>query len=88
MTTSEPKKKLRGAAAWFIQHFGAPIRDHRNQELLGRALVCTFRGKVFLIGFTGETPVKPVFLADPSVRYWRQTIRFEAAEVPDFERAN
>ena len=88
MSELESKRKLRGAAAWLIERFGTPIHDHRDNSFLGRALIFTLRGKLFLIGFSGETPVRPVFLPDPTVRYWRQTIGFEAADVPDFERVN
>lgn len=86
--SSTKKNAIRGLGAWFISRFGSRVCDHRTDEFLGRALILVWGGRVLLIGYDGEIPVKPVFVSDPEIRYWRQTIGFESHEAPDFERSS
>ena len=71
----------------FIRCFGSRIRDELTGEELGRAWIAVWGGRVYLIGFTGETPVVPVYVSEDRVRYWRRRLGFRAAVEPDFSRA-
>ncbi|BCU76929.1 hypothetical protein [Luteolibacter sp. LG18] len=75
---------LRNIGHFWISRFGSPIRDEETGELLGRALVVVWRGKIHLIGFSGSMVLKPVFCVQDRVRYWRQTIGFTRPQEPDF----
>jgi hypothetical protein len=77
---------LRQLGRFWIRHFGSPLRDERTGELLGRALVFVWRGRIHLIGFTGEAPLKVVFHAQDKVRYWRQSVGFVRCPKPDFPK--
>jgi len=77
---------LRHLGQFWISRFGSPIRDEATGELLGRAIVLVWRGRIHLIGFSGGTPLKPVFRTQDRVRYWRQSLGFTRPEQPDFPR--
>lgn len=77
---------LRHLGRFLINRFGSPIRDEESGDLLGRAMIVVWRGRIHLIGFTGEAPVLPVFRAQDRVRYWRQSLGFTRAVAPDFPR--
>lgn len=73
------------ALQFFARHLGAKIRDARNGQLLGRAFMVTWGGKLHLIGYTGP-PVVPVFLSQESLSYSRQAMGFTRHPEVDFER--
>lgn len=77
---------LRHIGDFFIRRFGSPIRDDESGELLGRALIVVWQGRIHLIGFTGTGPLKPVFRSQERIRYWRQAIGFTRQSPPDFPR--
>ncbi len=61
---------------------GSPVRDARTGQVLGRALLVPFRGKVHVVGL--ETPVIPVFSPQDRLTYWKQELGFTAHPPPDF----
>lgn len=77
---------FRHIGKFFIQRLGSPIRDDETGDLLGRALIFVWRGRIHLIGFTGTGPLKPVFCSQDKIRYWRQAIGFTRHSPPDFPR--
>jgi hypothetical protein len=77
------KNLLRRVGLVFVQIFGSDIRDQDDGTVLGRALVVAFGGRVHLIGYNG-LPLRPVSVAQNRVKYWRITIGFKKAEVPDY----
>ncbi|MGC4016758.1 MAG: hypothetical protein QM755_19920 [Luteolibacter sp.] len=78
------RRLLKNLGLSCIRRFGSPIRDEETGEFLGRAVMVVWRGKIHLIGYSGNTPVKPVFCAQDRVRYWRQTVGFTSPKPPDF----
>lgn len=76
-------KKLGGI---YIRILGSPIRDEESGELLGKAFILVWRGRIHLIGFTGAVPLKPVFRIQDRIRYWRQSVGFTRSSPPDFPR--
>jgi hypothetical protein len=77
------KKLLRRIGLVAVQLCGTDIRDIDDGAVLGRALVLAFGGRVHLIGYNGLA-LRPVSVAQNRVKYWRITIGFKKAEVPDY----
>ena len=65
---------------------GSEIRDNETGELLGKAILIAFRGRLWLIGYTGTKGLRPVPVIRKEIRYWVQEMRFCAAEEPDYPR--
>jgi hypothetical protein len=65
---------------------GSEIRDNETGEFLGKAILFAFRGRVWVIGYTGKKGLRPVPVIKKEIRYWVQEMRFAAAEEPDFPR--
>ncbi|MEM7387603.1 MAG: hypothetical protein AAF514_21930 [Verrucomicrobiota bacterium] len=71
---------------WAARVFGMTLRDERTGEVLGKALVIPWRGKVHLIGYRNETPLTPEFLPQERITYWKQTLGFRSYPDPDYQR--
>ncbi len=76
------KLTLRALGLKVARRLGSPVRDVQTGELLGRALLVPFRGKVHVIGL--DAVVRPVFSAQKRLTYWRQELGFTAHPPPDF----
>ena len=76
------KNALRSAVIGTARLLGSPVRDVRTGQVLGRALLVCFRGKVHVIGL--ETAVIPVFVPQERLTYWKQELGFTAHPPPDF----
>jgi len=63
---------------------GSTLRDAETGEALGRAMVLTWRGRVWVLGL--ERPVRAVFLPKNRLNYWRHELGFVAAKEPDYPR--
>ena len=61
---------------------GSPVVDQRTGRVVGRALIVSFHGKVHLIGL--EAAVRPVFLPQERLTYWKQEMGFTTHPAPDF----
>lgn len=61
---------------------GSPIHDYKTGRFLGKAILCSFRGRIHLIGYEGPDLIVE-FETQSRLTYWRQTIRFttHSAEV-------
>lgn len=79
-------KRVRALCAWLVRNFGQKIIDQRTGDTLGKAFLFCWKGRIHLLGYDGKTPLRPVFIKDSQIRYWRQSIGFESHETPDFPR--
>jgi hypothetical protein len=66
--------------------FGSKICDDQTGEFLGKAILVTFRGRLWVLGYTGKKGLRPVPVVSSEIRYWVQEMRFRAAEEPDYPR--
>ena len=73
---------LRALVVRTARRLGSPVVDQRTGRVLGRAMIVAFGGKVHLIGL--EAAVRPVFLPQPRLTYWRQELGFTTHPPPDF----
>jgi hypothetical protein len=79
------KKSIRKIGMCLIKVIGSDIRDEADGSHLGRALLFSWRGRVHLIGYEGP-PLRPVCVPQSGIQYWRITLGFQRASVPDYER--
>jgi hypothetical protein len=79
------KKCIRNIGMCLIRVIGSDIRDAADGSYLGRALLLSWRGRVHLIGYEGP-PLRPVCVPQSGIKYWRITLGFQKASVPDFPR--
>lgn len=79
------KKLLRNIGMGIVRILGSDIRDANDGAVLGRALLFSFGGRMHLIGYEG-IPLRPVCVPQSRVKYWRVTVGFTRAEVPDYPR--
>ena len=61
---------------------GSKITDAETGKVLGRAFLFPWRGKIAVIGLDAE--VKPVFLTQKRLTYWKQDLGFTIQHPPDF----
>ena len=73
---------LRALVVHAARLLGSSVVDERTGRVLGRAMILSFRGKVHLIGL--EAPVRPVFLPQSRLTYWKQEMGFMTHPSPDF----
>ena len=76
------KQLFRAAGLSIFRALGTTIVDARTGERLGRALLFPWRGTIKVIGL--ETPVRPVFLPQNRLTYWKQDLGFTTHPPPDF----
>ena len=76
------KLTLRALVLRAARGLGSPVRDVHTGQLLGRALLVSFRGKVHVIGL--DAAVRPVFVPQDRLTYWKQELGFTAHPPPDF----
>lgn len=73
---------IRSVGLAITRTFGAKIVDYETGRALGRAFLFPWRGKIHVIGL--ETAVRPVFLPQKRLTYWKQEIGFTVHPPPDF----
>ena len=76
------RMKVRTAGLALVHRFGMRIFDHENGQLLGRALLIPWRGEIHVIGL--EATVRPVFLPQKRLTFWKQVLGFTTHPPPDF----
>ena len=76
------RKLLRPLVLKIAHIFGTRFIDFESGELLGKALIIPWRGKIHVIGL--EALVKPVFQPQKRLNYWKQEIVFVVPGEPDF----
>lgn len=61
---------------------GSKVVNAETGELIGRAFVIPWRGRIAVIGLDAE--VKPVFLPQKRMTFWKQEIGFVLHSPPNF----
>jgi hypothetical protein len=64
---------------------GSKIVDAETGRVLGRAFLIPWRGKIAVIGLDAE--VKPVFLPQKRLTFWKHELGFTVQTPPDFPHA-
>jgi hypothetical protein len=77
------KLTIRSCGLKVADFFATEIVDCLSGERLGRGLLLSWSGKIFLIGYQGKHLV-PKFLPQKRLTYWKQEIGFTAQAAPDF----
>jgi len=76
-------RKLVRTFVLFLAHkFGTNILDQRTGQIVGRALIIPWRGKIQVIGI--QAAMIPTFLPQQRLTYWKQEIGFATHPPPDF----
>ena len=78
------KQLFRTAVLAVFRVFGSTIVDAKTGVRLGRAFLFAWRGTIKVIGL--DVPVRPVFLPQTRLTYWKQEIGFTVHPAPDFPR--
>ena len=76
------RRLIRGAGLAIAHAIGTRLVDLQTGRPLGRALVIPWRGKIHIIGL--GKPVRPVFLPQKRITYWKQDLGFTLHPPPDF----
>jgi len=63
-----------------VAKFGNKIFDRKTGELLGRAFIFVWGGRIHIICYSGTKPIIPVWEPVAELRYWRSAICFETRE--------
>lgn len=66
-----------------VSVFGSTIRDSRTGDVLGKAILLPWRGRLRVIGYTGTKYFYPVFKLQKRATYWRQEVEFRTHPDPD-----
>jgi hypothetical protein len=78
------RRLIRGAGLAIAHAIGTRLVDFQTGRPLGRALVIAWRGKIHIIGLS--KPVRPAFLPQKRITYWKQDLGFTLHPPPDFPR--
>lgn len=84
MKTGSLKMLLRNLVVGLARRLGTTLRDAETGERIGKAFLIPWRGRILCIGL--ETPVRPVFLPQKRLTYWKQDLGFTRHPPPDFPR--
>jgi hypothetical protein len=78
------KQFVRAVGLSIFRALGTTIVDAETGARLGRAFLFPWRGTIKVIGL--DVPVRPVFLPQTRLTYWKQDIGFTVHPPPDFPR--
>jgi hypothetical protein len=78
------KQLISAVLVAILRTLGTTIVDAETGMRLGRAFLFPWRGTIKVIGL--EVPVRPVFLPQTRLTYWKQDIGFTTHPAPDFPR--
>lgn len=76
------KMLLRTIGLAVVHRIGTRIYDVESEQFLGRVLFVPWRGKIQVIGLTKS--VRPMFLPQKRLTYWKQTLGFTVHPSPDY----
>jgi len=62
---------------------GTTIRDGRTGEVLGKAIIIPWAGRLRVIAYTGDRYFYPRFRTQERATYWKQEIEFCTHPDPD-----
>ena len=77
-----PSSLFRRVILALARSMGSKITDEETGKVLGRAFLFPWRGKIAVIGLEAE--VKPVFLPQKRLTFWKQDLGFTVQQPPDF----
>jgi hypothetical protein len=80
------KRIVRKLGLTIFRACGTTIIDAETGANLGRAFLFCWKGTVKVIGL--DTPVRPVFLPQQRLTYWKQELGFTVHPPPDFPRCD
>jgi hypothetical protein len=75
---------VRNAILAIFRFFGSDVIDQRTGKRAGRAFFFGWNGRIIVIGLENEPPLRPIFLPQERLTYWKQTIGFTSHPPPDF----
>lgn len=78
------KRLVRDVGLRILRTCGTTIIDAETGANLGRAFLFPWKGTIKVIGL--DTPVRPIFLPQTRLTYWRQELGFTVHPPPDFPR--
>ncbi len=78
------KQVVRDLGLKILRACGSTIIDAETGARLGRAFLFPWRGRIKVIGL--DMPVRPVFVPQTRLTYWKQELGFTAHPPPDFPR--
>ena len=73
---------LRTVILHVARRVGSRVVDARTGQVLGRALLVPFGGRIHVVGL--DANVVPEFAPQDRLTYWKQELRFTAHPPPDF----
>jgi len=76
------KMLLRSIGLAIVHRIGMKIHDAESGRPLGRVLLIPWGGKIRVIGL--QLNVRPVFLSQPRLTYWKQELGFTTHPAPDY----
>lgn len=76
------KMLLRSVSLAIVRKIGTQLHDAENGRALGRVLLIPWGGKIHVIGLRKN--VRPVFLPQERLTYWKQELGFTSHPPPDF----
>ena len=76
---------IRPVVLTLARSVGSKIVDAETGRVIGRAFLFPWRGKIAVIGLDAE--VKPVFLPQQRLTFWKQELGFTLHTPPDFPHA-
>ncbi len=81
--TGRMKNLLRISGLLLVRSFGTKLYDYADGSYLGKAFILTAGGRIHMIGYEGQ-PFRLVYIPQDRLNYWKVSIGFSKAEVPDF----
>ena len=81
------RKLIRSISMKLVHRFGTSLRDAETGEVLGRVLILPWDGRIHVIGLEDVT-VRPTFLPQQRLTYWKQDLGFTRLPPPDFPRVD
>lgn len=75
-------RTVRAIVLALARSIGSKVVNAETGEVIGRAFVIPWRGRIAVIGLDAE--VKPVFLPQTRMTYWKQEIGFVLHSPPNF----
>jgi hypothetical protein len=79
------RKFIRAIGMKLVHSLGTRLRDAETGEVLGRVLIVPWDGRIHVIGLE-EVTVRPTFLTQQRLTYWKQELGFARLPPPDFPR--
>jgi hypothetical protein len=77
-----PKKLIRDFGLRILRACGTTIIDAETGANLGRAFIFPWKGRIKVIGL--DATVRPVFVPQTRLTYWKQDLGFTVHPPPDF----